>query len=204
MRTRVLLLSLSLTAALLLAAAPASRADFLGDLLTAPKTLIDPAIEARSSEDIVEDNKLVLRVNEIMADLGTVKASTEIYEQRLLVTGLFDDEALYEEFKDRVEDVDGVRKLYWHVLYMSEDEQDARADELLDWADALLLDTDVGLALIGTAGVADVNFRVAADAFATIYLLGRARSEEEMEKAARVAEDQDGVRRVLNYVEVKP
>lgn len=202
MRTHTLVFAL--TAALLLGASPASRADLLGDVLTAPKTLIDLAIEARSSEDIVEDNKLVLRVNEIMADLGTIKASTEIYEQRLLVTGLFDDEALYAEFKDRVEDVDGVRELYWYVVYMSADEQEARDDELLDWPDALLLDTDVGLALVGTAGVADVNFRVAADAFSTIYLLGRARSEEERNKAVRVAEDRDGVRRVLDFVEVRP
>jgi osmotically-inducible protein OsmY len=195
---------LALTAALLLGASPAARADLLGDVLTAPKTLIDLAIEARSSEDIVEDNKIVLRVNEIMADLGTIKASTEIYEQRLLVTGMFDDEELYAEFKDRVEDVNGVRELYWYVVYMSEDEQEARDDELLDWSDALLLDTDVGLALVGTAGVADVNFRVAADTFGTIYLLGRARSEEEGKKAVDVAEDQDGVRRVLDFVEVRP
>ena len=202
MRHRVLFLAL--TAALLLGASPASRADLLGDVLTAPKTLIDIAIEARSSEDIVEDNKLVLRVNEIMLDLGTIKASTEIYEQRLLVTGLFDDEALYAEFKHRVEDIDGVRELYWYVVYMSEEEQEARNDELLDWPDALLLDADVGLALIGTAGVADVNFRVAVDAFSTIYLLGRARSEAERDKAVDVAEDQGGVRRVLDFVEVRP
>ena len=202
MRHRVLFLALS--AALLLGASPASRADLLGDVLTAPKTLIDIAIEARSSEDIVEDNKLVLRVNEIMLDLGTIKASTEIYEQRLLVTGLFDDEALYAEFKHRVEDIDGVRELYWYVVYMSEEEQEARNDELLDWPDALLLDADVGLALIGTAGVADVNFRVAVDAFSTIYLLGRARSEAERDKAVDVAEDQGGVCRVLDFVEVRP
>ena len=202
MQVRVLFLAL--IAALLLGAPSMSRADLLGDVLTAPKTLIDLAIESRSSGDIVEDNKIVLRVNEIMADLGTIKASTEIYEQRLLVTGIFGDEELYAEFKDQVEDVDGVRELYWHAVYMSEEEQEARDDELLDWPKALLLATDVGLALVGTAGVADVNFRVAADAFGTIHLIGRARSEEERDKALDVTEDQDGVRLVLNFVEVRP
>ncbi len=105
-------LLLILTVALLLGVSPASRPDLLSDVLTAPKTLIDLAIEAHSSEDIVEGNRLVLQVNEIMADLGTIKASTQIYEQRLLVTGVFDGEALYAEFKDRVEDLDGVRELY--------------------------------------------------------------------------------------------
>ena len=33
-------------------------------------------------------------INAIMAKLGTIKASTEIYEQRLLITGLFDDKKL--------------------------------------------------------------------------------------------------------------
>ena len=201
---RTIALRLTFGAILLSAAIPASRADILGDILTAPKTLVDLAIEARSSEDIVEDNKIVIRVNEIMADLETIKASTEIYEQRLLVTGLFDDEELYEEFKNRVEDVDGVEEIYWHVVYMSEEEQEAREDELLGWPDALLLDSKVGVNLIATAGVSDVNFRVAADAFSTIYLLGRARSDEEMKKAVGVAEDTEGVKRVLDYIEVRP
>ncbi len=200
---RTIALRLTFGAILLSAAIPASRADILGDILTAPKTLVDLAIEARSSEDIVEDNKIVIRVNEIMADLETIKASTEIYEQRLLVTGLFDDEELYEEFKNRVEDVDGVEEIYWHVVYMSEEEQEAREDELLGWPDALLLDSKVGVNLIATAGVSDVNFRVAADAFSTIYLLGRARSDEEMKKAVGVAEDTEGVKRVLDYIEVR-
>jgi hypothetical protein len=37
------------------------------DLLTAPKTLIDRAIEARSKSDIAKDNVIVVKVNAIMA-----------------------------------------------------------------------------------------------------------------------------------------
>lgn len=58
--------------------------------------------------------------------------------------------------------------------------------------------------LIGTAGVADVNFRTAADIFGTVYLLGRARSHEERSKALSRVRDGDGVRRVVDYVEVRP
>ncbi len=58
------------------------------------QTAIAYAIEARSAEDIAKDTEIVVDVNKIMVDLGTIKASTEIYEQRLLVTGLFDDKAL--------------------------------------------------------------------------------------------------------------
>lgn len=169
-----------------------------------PKTLVDRAIEARSSENLVTDNRIVLRVNRIMADLGTIKAATEIYEQRLLVTGLFDDRNLYDEFRARVREVAGVEELYWHVHYMSEAEQKRRKTELLDWSDALELDVKVSTNLIGTRGVADVNFRVAVDSFGTVYLLGRARSKPELEKAIEVARNTEGVKKVVNYAVVRP
>lgn len=178
----------------------------LGDILTAPKTLIDRAIEARSAADIKRDNEIVLKVNQAMVDLGTIKASTEIYEQRLLITGLFDDKATYDTFEKSVRAVKGVKRLYWHAVYLPKEEQEARrkAGTLLDWADVLAMETKAKGRLIGTAGVADVNFRVAADAFGTIYLLGRARSKEEQAKALARARDGEGVNKVVNYVDVRP
>ena len=169
-----------------------------------PITVVERAIEARSSSDIVEDNRIVLEINRIMADQRTIKASTEIYEQRLLVTGIFDDAALYDRFKRQVEGVRGVKRLYWHVATMSEAEQNRRSAELLGWADALALDTKVGANLIGTRGVADVNYRVAVDFFAAVYLIGRARSGEEKAKAIATAREVSGVKRVVDYVEVRP
>ena len=77
----------------------------LGDILTAPKTLIDRAIEARSAADIKRDNEIVLKVNQAMADAGSIKASTEIYEQRLLVTGIFDDKDTYDKFEKAVREI---------------------------------------------------------------------------------------------------
>ncbi len=174
------------------------------DLLTAPKTLFDRAIEARSVSDIVKDNEIVLAVNGIMAELGTIKASTEIYEQRLLITGLFDDEALYNDFRRRVRAVRGIKKLYWHVAYMSKNDQEKNKDKLIGWPEAMLLDGKVGLELIGARGVADVNFRVAADASSTVYLLGRARSREERDKALKLARATEGAKKVVNFVDVRP
>ena len=136
--------------------------------------------------------------------LGTIKASTEIYEQRLLVTGLFDDEELYEEFRDRVEQVEDVRELFWHVRYMSEEDQEANEAEMLDWTDAVELDARVGFSLIETAGIADVNLRVAVDAFANVFVLGRARSDEELQKAIEVSSETEGVGVVINYIEMRP
>ena len=58
---------------------PLASAELLDDVLTTPKTLIDRAIEARSGDDIYKDNEIVLKVNAVIAELGTIKASTKIY-----------------------------------------------------------------------------------------------------------------------------
>ncbi|MBF0323812.1 MAG: BON domain-containing protein [Alphaproteobacteria bacterium] len=185
---------------IIIAALPA-HAQLL-DVLTAPKTLIDRAIEARSAGDIAKDNQIVLKVNGIMGKMGTVKASTEIYEQRLLITGIFDDKALYDRFQKEVKAVEGVKKLYWHVTYLAAN--DPKRKQLLDWADTTVLAAKAQGRLVGTAGVADVNFRTTADPYGTVYLLGRARSGEEGKKALARAQDGTGVKKVMNYVEVRP
>lgn len=176
----------------------------LSDILLAPKTLIDRAIEARSSKNIAIDNRIVVDVNAIMVDYGTLKASTQIYEQRLLITGIFDDKKVFDEFNTKVRAVEGVKELYWHVVFMSEEEQEKRDAELLDWPDVLLLSTKVGINLIGTRGVADVNFRSAVDSFRTTYLLGRARSQPELDKALASVKETEGVSKVVNYAVVRP
>lgn len=178
----------------------------LMDILTAPKTLIDRAIEARTTSDIAKDNQIVLKVNQVMAEVKSVKASTEIYEQRLLVTGLFDDKAVYDRFEKGVRAVTGVKRLLWHVAYLSKADQEARkkAGTLVDWADVLAMETKARGRLIGTRGVADVNYKLLGDSSATLFLLGRARSGEEKSKALERVKDDKAVKRVVDYVEVRP
>lgn len=185
----------------ILAARPALAQ--LGTILTAPKTLVDRVIEARSFADIAKDNEIVIKVNAVMGEVGTISASTEIYEQRLLVTGLFDDKPKYDKFEQGVRAVAGIKKLYWHAVYESATRQKADKN-LISWAKSLELATKAKARLVGTAGVADVNYRVCCDSFAIIYLLGRARSQEEHDKAVSRARDGDGVRKLVDYVEVRP
>ena len=178
----------------------------LSDILLGPKTLIDRAIEARSSSDIARDNAIVIDVNKVMAELGTIKASTVIYEQKLLVTGLFADPETYRKFETGVRAVEGVKKLYWHVTYMTDKakEEAIAAGRMMDWKDVLAFETKAQARLIGTAGVADVNFRVTGDPFGNLYLMGRARSREELKKAIGKLDEGDGVKKVYNYAFVRP
>lgn len=168
-----------------------------------PKTLVDRAIEARSTSDIAKDNRIVVAANAVMADLELISASTEIYEQRLLVTGIIESDSDYKAFKRGIEQIDGVKALYWHVVQMSEAEQDAQGEALLSWTDSLALDAKIGVRLFDRDGVADVNFREGVDSFATVYLLGRARSQGELDRALAATHGTKGVKKVVNYVEVR-
>ena len=100
-------------AASITVAGPASAQ--LSDILLGPKTLFDRAIEARSSSNNARDNAIVIDANKIMAELGTIKASTKNYEQRLLVTGLFAEARTYRKFETGVRKIEGVKNLYWYV-----------------------------------------------------------------------------------------
>jgi hyperosmotically inducible protein len=194
----------ALLAAPALALSPTMAGAQLGDILKAPKTLIDRAIEARSTEDIAKDNRIVIDVNAIMAEVRTIKASTEIYEQNLLITGVFADQEALDQFREQVRQVRGLKDLYWHAVFLSEDERNRRKSELLAWNDVLLLETKVGIEMVSTRGVADVNFRTAVDSFGTVYLLGRARSQEELDKAIETVTNTEGVSRLVNYAFVRP
>lgn len=174
----------------------------LMDVLTAPKTLIDRAIEARSASDIAKDNVIVAKVNGHMGKHATIKASTEIYEQRLLITGLFDDKATYDQFQKDVRGVEGVRKLYWHVTYLAKD--DPKRKSLPGWSDTLEMGVKAQGRLIGTRGVADVNFRTTVDSYGTLYVIGRARSQEEANKAVARLKEGEGIKKVVNYIDVRP
>ena len=102
--------------------------------------------------------------------------------------------------------VEGIKNLYWHVTYMTDDaKEDAiKAGRMMDWTNMLAFETKASARLIGTAGVADVNFRVTGDPYGNLYLLGRARSREELKKAVAKLKEGDGVKKVYNYAMVRP
>ncbi len=174
----------------------------LMDILSAPKTLIERAAEARSVSDIAKDNAIVVKVNAAMAKQATIKASTEIYEQRLLVTGLFADKAAYDAFQSDVKAVEGVRKLYWHVTYLAEN--DPKRKTLPDWTDTLAISTKAQARLTKTVAGRYVNFRVTGDSYGNLYVIGRAYTKDEANEVVAALKDGDGVKKVVNYIDVRP
>jgi len=168
-----------------------------------PVTIAQRALEDRSVADIREDNRIVVAVNKLMAKYETVSVSTEIYEQHLLIYGILETESAYDGFRNDVARIDGIDRLYWHVEQMSEAEREAREGEMLGFARGLKVKALIEKDWLQAEGVESLNFRVAVDPFATAYVLGRAKSGTEMDRALAVVRNTEGVRRVRNYATVR-
>jgi len=153
---------------------------------------------------MVHDNVILVKVNAIMAQLGALRASTEVYEQRVLVTGIFSNQEKYLMYWRQLQEISGLERLHWHAIYLEPAEEKHIKSRLLSWGEAVLLDNAVGLNLVRTVGIADLNLRVAVDAFGTAYLLGRSRSQSERNRALWVASHTKGVREVVSYIDVRP
>lgn len=168
-----------------------------------PVTLVQRAVEDRSMEDIADDNKIVVAVNKLMAKYETISVSTEVYEQHLLVYGIMDEKAMFDGFNAEVAKIAGVKKLYNRVVHMTEAEQEARDDNMLGFAEGLKVKAKIEIDWLDTPGLQSLNFRIAVDPMGIAYVLGRAKSAAERDRALAVAGNAEGVKRVRDYTFIR-
>jgi hypothetical protein len=69
---------------------------------------------------------------------------------------------------------------------------------------ALEINSKAEVALAAAKDVHHLNYRLATDAFATLYVLGRALSAQERSLTLAHLRPINGVRRVVDYIEVRP
>ena len=169
-----------------------------------PVTIGQRALEDRSIEDIAKDNEIVANVNGLMAKYETASVSTEIYEQRLVVYGLLNDKPTHDNFRKDTQAVEGINQLYWHVLYMSDEEQAAKESEMLGFSGGLEVKARVEEKWLETEGINSLNYRVAIGPLGEAYVLGRAFTGAEQDQALAAVRNVDGVTNVVDYVEVRP
>jgi len=168
-----------------------------------PVTIVQRAAETRSSGDIAKDNEIVLAINKLMAKYETISVSTAIYEQRLVVYGLLDDQSIVDGLRKDVGGVKGVKTLYWNVRYMSKEDQEAKKDEILGFAGATKAQATIESNWLRTDGVSSLNYRAAIDPLGNAYILGRAFTAEEEALVLADAKKVSGIKNVVDYVEVR-
>jgi osmotically-inducible protein OsmY len=177
------------------------------------------AFEDRSTGDQVTDTKLA---SSIAADLAMkdksllLDVNADVWEQRVLLTGTLSDPRVKEEVVAMVRGDQRVRELYDEIQIVSPEEQEQRrkAAEEKDQGEPkkegfgqtvndFWIETKISARLLTEPGVRSVNFRWRS-VRDRVYVIGRARSEDELQRVLEICRNIDGVLDVKHLVQVRP
>ncbi len=175
------------------------------------------AWEDRSTEDQVTDTKIGAGILKRLADRDEgllLDVSTDVWEQRVLLTGVLDNAAEKKAVEGLVGADDRIKRLYSHVKVVSKAEKesrraDAKAKDSQDKSGVgqavndFWIETKIKAQLLVEKGVTSVNYRWRS-VLNEAYVIGRAGSTAERDTVLRIIRATEGVEKVRSYIEVKP
>lgn len=156
------------------------------------------AAEERGVERALEDLKIDIEVKRLLLELDdrlVTKVSTEVFEGRVLLTGTVANP------EQRI----AVTRLTWSVDGVAEVLNELRTDgesSLLHASRDTIISTELRARMMGDGEVRAINYNIET-VRGTIYLLGIARSEEELTRVVHHARNVSGVRKIVPLVRVK-
>jgi osmotically-inducible protein OsmY len=179
---------------------------------TAKKTMED-----RHTEDQVMDTKIGAGILSALADKDKhllLDVNVDVWEQRVLLTGTVDDPKVRQEVVDLVRKDQRVRKIYDEIQVVTKAEKEQRREAAKSKDEPkkegvgqavndFWIETKISAKLISTPHVTSVNYRWRS-VRNTVYLIGRARSEEELNTVLDTIQKTEGVSQVKHFVEIKP
>jgi len=175
------------------------------------------AFEDRLTEDQITDARIAGAMTKALFEKDknlVLDVGIDVWEQRVLLTGTLDGEHIRQEVLALAGKDDRIKSLYNEIQVVPTAERDQRRAQAENPdADAkegigqtvndYWIETKIKGKLVATKGVTSINYRwrsVKND----VYLIGRARSEAELNKVMEIIRDTDGVRNIKQYVEIKP
>ena len=187
----------SLALVALLAAAP-SLAGCVGMVIGAGATAGVAASEERGIEGAAEDVKIRAEINEAWfrhsVDLYS-KVTLAISEGRVLLTGSVPSEQVREDAVRLTWQVAGVREVYNELLV-----QDGAG--FIDGSRDVRIQQEIKSRLLFDKEISNINYTVDV-ANGTVYLLGIAQSDTELNRVIGHAREVSAVKNVISYVRLK-
>ena len=179
---------------------------------TAKKTMED-----RSTEDQVTDTKIATGLLSGLADKDKnllLDVNVDVWEQRAMLTGTVDDPRVRQDVVRLAQADDRIRKIYDEIQIVTKAERDQRREAAKNKDESkkegigqavndFWIETKISAKLISTRGVTSVNFRWRS-VRNVIYLIGRARSDDELKTVLEIIHKTEGVKQVKAFVEIKP
>jgi osmotically-inducible protein OsmY len=170
---------------------------------TQPTGLVNVAsspAEDRSFETLSADTAITFDINEIL--LGEkyrdlfAEISTDAYERVVLLTGTVKFAQNKQRATDLVRGVKGVKRIV-NELQVTNDYGIGTA------ANDLWIETKLKVLLLGTKDIRSINYRWRS-VNGTVYVIGAARSQQEMDTVLDVIRKTDRVKKVINHAWVRP
>lgn len=170
---------------------------------TQPTGLINVAsspAEDRSFDALKTDTSIALDINEVL--LGEqyrdlfFEISTDVYEGRVLLTGTVKVAPNKERATALVRGINGVKQVI-NELQVTENYGIGPA------TNDLWIETKLKAQLLATENIRSINYRWRS-VNGTVYLIGAARSQEELDTILNVIRTTTRVRKVVNHVWLRP
>lgn len=174
------------------------------------------AWEDRSTQDQVDDVRIATGILKRLVDEDKnllLDVSGDTWEKRVMLTGTLDDPAVSQRVEDlvwedeRVEEVNNVIQI---VSAVEKEEQRALREKTKEGGRSvgetindLWIVTKIKVKLVSTRGVTSVNYRWRS-VRKTVYVIGRARSEWELNTVLGIIRGTDGVKGVEHFIVIKP
>lgn len=186
--------------------------------LTAVREVTGKALEDRSHADLTTDTNiqsyLDAQLHQQFKDRD-LAVKFDVWEQRVLVTGTVKDPGLKTQIGALVKEAPNVREVYNEVLVVSpgvetapvqgkgQGEQKTEEGGVRQTIDDAWIFKKIEAKLLGAPAVHSTNYRwrVVQN---TVYLIGRARTQTELDRVLELCRNTNGVKEVRHVVEIKP
>ena len=175
------------------------------------------AFEDRITEDQVTDLKIASNLLGRLAQKDknlALDIGVDVWEQRMLLTGTLDDGATIDTVVEMARADGRLKIIYNEIRLVSTSERAARREQsetsdsgaktgLKQTVSDYWIETKIKGQLLTAKDVRSVNYRWRS-VKNTVYLIGRARSAEELDSVLTFIRDTKGVGNVKHFVEIKP
>ncbi len=156
------------------------------------------AAQERGLEQVVDDNEIAFEINRklLAKDSSLYRGvSTQVRKGRVLLTGTV----------PKAEDRIAVTRIVWSIGGVKEVINELNVGESGSFAQSMSdtsISTKLRTRLLGDKNVSSINYSIET-VRGTVYLMGTALSQTELDRVVAHARDISGVRNVVSYVEVK-
>jgi hyperosmotically inducible periplasmic protein len=175
---------------------------------------VQKALEVRSTEDQVTDSKIHTAILDSLSDKDKgllLDVNVDVWEQRVLLTGTLDNQALISEVGKLAKKDSRIKILHNEIKKVSTEEKEALRKQKDEGGDSksgvgqfvndFWIETKIKTQLLTDSKVHSVNYFYRS-VLNDIYVIGEATSSQEKTLVLSIIKATEGVKSVQEYIEV--